>query len=79
MRGWHSPICWSLAFSKNSPFASCTGSLKSVGSVAVTGLVFAVGVLSQPGSSKAGLYPSPKKTGPLLPYTLGPRFNLVTT
>jgi hypothetical protein len=41
-------------FSKNSPFASCAGLLKSVGFVAVTGLVFAVIVLSQPGSTKAG-------------------------
>src|SRR5215210_8755343 len=45
-RGWHSPICQPLAFSQNSPFASCTGSLKPVGSVAVSGLVGAPFVLS---------------------------------
>ena len=44
---------------KNSLFASCGGPLKSVGSVAITGLVFFFALchrvtVSQPGSSKAG-------------------------
>ena len=38
---------------KNSPFASCTGPLKSIGYVAVAGLVGAVNFAIQPGSFKA--------------------------
>jgi hypothetical protein len=41
---------------KNSPFSSCAGLLKLVGSVAVTGLVDAVNLAFQPGTSKAGRY-----------------------
>ena len=72
-RDRHPPICWPLAFSKNRGFPSCAGALKSVGSVAVTGLVGAVNSLSiQPGASKAGRYPSSMKTGPLLPIAPAP-------
>jgi hypothetical protein len=37
---------------KNSPFASCTGPLKSIGYVAVAGLVGAVNFAIQPGGGK---------------------------
>ena len=40
---------------KNSQFASCAGPLKSIGSVAVPGLVVLAAVINQPGSSKASL------------------------
>src|ERR687897_570851 len=58
---------------KDRGFTSCSGSLDSVGSVAVTGLVGVPLTLSiQPGSSKADRCRPPTKTGPLLPYTPGP-------
>ena len=60
---------------KNSPFASCTGPLNSVGSVAITGLdtiSLLLQTMIQPGSSKAGRSRPPTKSGPLLPYTPGP-------
>src|SRR5215211_4965523 len=45
-----------VASSKNRRFTSCAGSLKSVGLVAVTGLVDAVNFAIQPGSSTTGRY-----------------------
>jgi len=47
---------WLVASSKNRRFTSCTGALKSVGSLAIAGLVDAVNFAIEPGSSTTGRY-----------------------